>query len=143
MKARKKMKVIRLLGYALPVGPLIALGLFVHWFEPFRVGWLVDGLWLLAQILWVLTIRISSGPIFPETRPSWLDLLPIAIILLVLVPTWLPFYDNWRWAYTGDSIAWYGIGWDVATHGLRQDILNLHGVDDNFTYLHCIAFNSL
>jgi len=102
---------------------------------------LVDSLWLLAIALWTVTVcgRMSPGPMCPRLPAG--SLWPILTILLLFATAWLPFFGNWRWAYTGDSIAWFGPAYDAATRGLTQNILSLHGPDNNFTYLHSLAFN--
>ena len=78
-----------------------------------------------------------------STPAGWRDLFPIAVILPVFIAAWLPFYDNWRWAYTGDSLAWFTVASGVARSGLTRNLLSVHGVDDHFTCIHSLAFNSL
>ena len=120
----------------------VALGLFCEYFTPGADQRLVDGLWLLALGLWISEVWASGGTL-SRPRLAWADVWPIGALLLLLVIAWLPFYNNWRWAYTGDSVAWFGVGASPAVHGLSQNILSLRGVDNNFTYLHGLAFNSL
>jgi hypothetical protein len=125
--------------------------------DPSRHQILVDGLWLLALVLWsvqisaftagtctsVGTIQRANTPLNPplargEEKGGW---WPIVALLTIFAVAWLPFYDNWRWAFTGDSIAWFGPAYSAATEGLNQNILSLKGPDNNFTYLHSLAFN--
>jgi hypothetical protein len=128
----------------LRVGTLVAsLGLFIFWFDPSQIQWLVDGLWLLAVVLWVWEIRrLCGGPLL-DRHPTRADVVPIAVTLGVFAAAWLPFYDNWRWAYTGDSVGWFGTGWAAARLGLHHNLLSVRGVDNNFTYIHSIAASAL
>jgi hypothetical protein len=123
---------------------ITSVGLFAHWFSPSRPQWLVEGLWLAALCLWVVEVkRVTRGSLF-GSRVNPLNLLPLIAVTALFVAAWLPFYDNWRWAYTGDSISWFEVGRaPAAQHQLPQSILSLNGVDGNFTYLHGIGFNSL
>jgi hypothetical protein len=132
--APRLVSTLRLAGVGVSVVAFILL------FKPSVSRPLADALWLLALGLWVSEIRSRSGRLLRMNRR---DLLPILAILPIFAAAWLPFYDNWRWAYTGDSIAWFGIAENVVRHNLGQDILSVHGVDDNFTLLHGLAFNSL
>ncbi len=121
------------------------LVLFARWFDPRVMQWRVDTLWAGAIVVWVVAIRRLTGP--PHgLLPSWPSahslLLPAAL-LAVFAAAWLPFYDNWRWAYTGDSVVWFSVAAEAAAHGLPQNLLSTHGVDNNFTLLHGIAFNAL
>ena len=133
----------RVIGYARLALIPIALGLFCKLFHPGVDQRWVDGLWLLALLLWVIEVRYLAGGSLPVPRVAWEDAWPIGALLLLLAAAWLPFFDNWRWAYTGDSVAWFGVGASPAVHGLSQNILSLRGVDNNFTYLHGLAFNGL
>jgi hypothetical protein len=119
-----------------------ALALFVAWFDPGRVQWLVESLWLLAVTVWTVEVRLSDGRLL-DRSPDAADMRPLLVLLPLFAAAWLPFYRNWRWAYTGDSVAWFSIGSLAARDGLRHSLLSIKGVDENFTYLHGIAFNSL
>jgi heme/copper-type cytochrome/quinol oxidase subunit 4 len=121
----------------------VAVALFMVRFKPSESRPLADAVWLLALCLWVSEVRARNGHRLLTLRWQRRDVLPIAVLLMTLVVAWLPFYDNWRWAYTGDSIAWYGIAEQVVRNHLGQDVLSVHGVDDNFTLVHGLAFNSL
>jgi hypothetical protein len=101
----------------------------------------VDGLWLGALIAWALLIRsFNDGP-FIGLRPRWPDFRPLVIVLPLFAACWLPFYDNWRWAYTGDSFSVYGVGFYLANNGLRMNPLSVHGIDNAFTYLWELTYN--
>lgn len=120
------------------------LAAFAWLFQPGEPQWWVDGLWLGAVVVWVVVVRRLVSP--PALLPAWprprAALLPGALLLL-FAACWLPFYDNWRWAYTGDSIAWFQTAAGTVTDGFHQNLLSVHGVDANFTYLHSLAFNAL
>ncbi len=132
------------LTIALAAASWALLAAFAWLFQPGAPQWWVDGLWLAAVVAWVLTIRRLVSP--PSLLPAWPAareaLLP-GTFLLVFAACWLPFYDNWRWAYTGDSVAWFQTAAGTVTGGFHQNILSVHGVDANFTYLHALAFNAL
>ncbi|HUI27466.1 MAG TPA: hypothetical protein VL403_15395 [Candidatus Kryptonia bacterium] len=116
--------------------------LFAFEFQPWVVAWGVDGLWLGAIVTFAFAIRRLSGSLLP-VHPRLRDVLLPAVLLAVFAVCWLPFYDNWRWAYTGDSLAWFATAAGAVQDGLKQNLLSVHGVDDNFTYLHSLAFNAL
>src|SRR5262249_49622487 len=59
----------------------------------------VDGLWLLALLVWGSEVWAHSGKPFIGVRMQWRDVRLIAGILVLFAAAWLPFYDNWRWAY--------------------------------------------
>jgi len=103
----------------------------------------VDALWLLAIVFWCEAVREPDTRFLPLIGLHRGDLRPISALLLVFATAWLPFFDNWRWAYTGDSGAWFAPAAQAARHGLAYDILSMRGGPDNhFTYLHALAFNA-
>jgi hypothetical protein len=53
------------------------------------------------------------------------DILAIAIILPIFAAAWLPFYDNWRWAYTGDSFGIFCAGYWLAKNRMKENILSV------------------
>lgn len=116
--------------------------LFVISFDPGVPQW-TDLLWLAALAAWVVSVRWSTGEPLLPALPSRGQVVPIGVLVALFSAAWLPFYDNWRWAYTGDSIAWFGIAEHTSRNGLGQSILSLHGVDGNFSFLHGLGFNSL
>jgi hypothetical protein len=133
---------VDLLAAVLGIGAWVLLGFFARWFEPGWVQWDVTGLWLAAMLFWIAGVRVATGsllPAYPTLASSW----PLTALLTVFVAAWLPFYDNWRWACTGDSIAWYATAAGAALNGLPQGILSVRGVDGHFTYLHSLGFNAL
>lgn len=129
-----------------PVAAIVVaacVGAFAVYFDPNKVQWGVDALWLSAILLWVVECRrLNHGRLSPFS-PTRADILPIAGLIAVFAACWLPFYDNWRWAYTGDSIAWYALAADSARDGLLRNLLSAFGVDGHFTYLHSLASNTL
>jgi hypothetical protein len=131
---------MRYLRLGLLVGSLV---LYVRWFDPKEVQWLVHMLWLLAVGLWVIEVRHLSGGRLLNLSIGRAEVAPIVVTLIIFAACWLPFYNNWRWACTGDSIGWYGTGWNASHTGVRQNILSVQGVDNNFTYLHTIAASGL
>jgi hypothetical protein len=117
------------------------LVLFAAWFNPYAKQWLVDGLWLAAIAIWVFEIKqVATAPFF-GFKVSRRDVVPIAVLILVFACCWLPFYNNWRWAYTGDSLGEFG--GSVGFPGNDQNILSIHGVDDTTTWLHLLSYNCL
>ena len=112
-------------------------------FNPEQSQLLVDGLWVVALGLWVSEIRSRCPGRFMPIAVRRRDLVPLAAILSVFVVAWLPFYGNWRWAYTGDSLAWFMFAKAAARGSLSHNLLSVHGVDDNFTYIHSLASNAL
>ncbi len=77
------------------------------WHEP---QW-TDATWFAALFSW-------SGAVLARARPAgerlpWrrADFLPLAVLLPLFALCWLPFYDNWRWAFTGDSFGIYTTGY--------------------------------
>ncbi len=116
---------------------------FVHWFHPAKRQDLIDLLWIGALGVWVWEVRSwNRGPLM-SARPRRADIALITGIIGVFCIAWLPFYDNWRWAYTGDSIVWYAFAESVARNGRVTSLLSLQGVDGNFTFLHSVTFNGL
>jgi hypothetical protein len=41
------------------------------------------------------------------------DVVPIVGVLIVFAAAWIPFYDNWRWAFTYFTLV-LGRGWALA-----------------------------
>jgi hypothetical protein len=120
---------------------ILPLGLFIYRFDPGRSQWLVDGLWLLAMGLWALAISRRSRARILSARRT--DVVAVGGLLVVFCAAWLPFWANWRWAYTGDSLDLYVVGWAAATKGLHQNLLSVHGLGNGFTYLWSLALNAL
>lgn len=133
----------RIFGGLRLIAPAVPLAFFATRFNPDVHQPLVDGVWLLAIALWVGEIWLRSRRPLLDVGPSRRDVLTFVAMMAVFVALWLPFYDNWRWAYTGDSLALYTFGAGVARSGPMINILSVRGVDNNFTYLFSVAYGWL
>lgn len=123
------------------VAVALALALFGRHYDWQQPQLLVPGLWLAAIVLWSWDVRSRrAGPAFGLAVPAT-DLKTLAVLLAVFAAGWLPFYDNWRWAYTGDSISFFGMGYHLHGSGLRQNLLSVRGVDNFYTYLWEVSYN--
>lgn len=126
------------------IAPIICLLAMFAWrFDPNRDQRLVNGCWLAALLLWATYIRALDGQRTGGLRLRRRDAWPLLALLAVFVPAWLPFYRNWRWAYTGDTLGYYSMQWTVAVKGPYQNVLSVRGLDDHFTYLVTIAYGVL
>lgn len=130
-------------GLALLVS-LGSLAVFFERFDPYRSQPAIDGLIVVALI------SFAAAALLAARLPAWRWRLPAAVDVAIVVAMnatlcalWLPHWDNWRWAYTGDSVAWYGPAWSAAHNGLERSVLSMRGVDFHFTYLHSLGFNAL
>jgi hypothetical protein len=116
-------------------GACASCGVFLWFFDPERDQRLVDALWPLAALFWGVFLKLVGRGPFLGVRPRLRDVWPIGLILPLFAAAWLPFYDNWRWAYTGDSFGVFSAAYWLGENGLRQNLLSVHGIDDSFTYL--------
>jgi hypothetical protein len=128
------LSIVRLLAAA------VCLGVFLWFFDDKRPQLLVDGLWVLAILLWGSEVWSRSARARLRLRPRSGDVWSIAAILATFIVAWLPFYDNWRWAYTGDSFGVFEYGYRLGRSGLTQNLLSVHGEEDSFTYLWGVAY---
>ncbi len=112
---------------------------FSRSFQPYVNQPLVDSLWLLAIAIWVFEIRQISGAPLLHFQVARQHLWPIIVLIAVFAASWLPFYDNWRWAYTGDSLGEFSGPIGFVDH--PQNILSIHGIDDTITWLHILTYN--
>lgn len=123
------------------VGAALAMGLFVRYFD-FQVAQArIDGLWLVSLLLWLSAVFLQQPP---ERLPPVLrvrDLWPLGVLFPVFAACWLPFYDNWRWAYTGDSFGIFASGYWFGLKGPQQSLLSVHGIDNYYTYLWEVSYN--
>lgn len=131
----------RLLLAVCLVSIVASLVMFRRLFVHDRPQLLVDGLWLLAILLWVAVVRLMGGGLRFGLTVRRAEVWPIALLVLVFAAAWLPFYDNWRWAFTGDSFSLFGSGYYLYTRGLHEDLLSVHGIDNSFTILWEVAYN--
>ncbi len=120
-----------------------SLLLFLWRFNAAQNQLLIDSLWVVALILWVLDVKARSHGPLVGVQPHWADVWPIVAVLVIFTVAWLPFYDNWRWAYTGDSFGVFCYGYWLAKNGLKQNMLSVHGIDNSFTVLWGVAYNAL
>src|SRR5207248_2558486 len=97
--------------YGMPIAALGCAALFGWHFDPSRTQWAVDGAWALALVLWTVgTAHGSAGWRWPSAGALW----PLGALLVLFAAAWLPFYDNWRWAFTGDSVTWFSVAAEAA-----------------------------
>jgi hypothetical protein len=122
---------------AAPIAITLAV-LFARLFDPLTPRWWVDAIWLAALAVWSGTVW-TLRPRGRRWQPR--NAIPLAILLVVFCAAWLPFFDNWRWAFMADSGAWFEVPYNAGRNGLHQSLLSVRGVDENFTYLHSIALN--
>jgi len=118
-----------------------ALAVFTYYFDVQRNQLLLDGLWVAALALWAVTI-VSAFPPPRFSSPGELPWRPLAAFLALFACAWLPFYDNWRWAYTGDSFSFWNWSYNLYDLGLRFNALGWAGsIDDIQTNLYHLAYN--
>ncbi len=125
---------------------LAALGFaiaFALLFEPGRHQFDSNFLWPAAIVSLGLASCLNTRPTRPFPVPSRIDVAAVVSMNLIFFALWLPHYDNWRWAYTGDSIAWHATSTIAAQRGLDRNLLSMRGVDFHFTYLHSLGSNAL
>lgn len=121
---------------------VVSLTLFTVHYEWSQPQVLVPSLWIAAILLLAWEVRARCGPLAAGLRPSRRDVAVIAALIALFALCWLPFYDNWRWAYTGDSLSFFGLGHHLHGHGLRQNPLSVRGVDNFYTYLWELSYNA-
>jgi hypothetical protein len=130
----------RLVQAACLVGAGVCVALFLRAFN-YAVPQRSDALWLLALILWLMAVWLQPARSRAARILRLVDFGPLAVMLPLFVACWLPFHDNWRWAYTGDSFGIFGSGWTLGTRGLQQSLLSVHGIDNFYTYLWECSYN--
>ena len=119
-----------------------ALG-FVVSFRPEACQWGVVALWVASIVLWFvwLGLRRRGAPAALGFR--WQDGMALILLLTVFAAAWLPFATNWRWAFCGDSIAFFQLPYEAATRGLDRSLLSVHGVYDIHSYPQALCWNAL
>ncbi len=137
-------------GLARPLPDALRLGgaalcvfAFLWTFEPSVHAWTPVLAWLAAIALCGGQARAWLGPAERRDGFDACDRRLLLAFLALFAACWLPFYADWRWAYTGDSLTWYWVAEDSARHGLHRSLLSVVGVDHHFTYLHSLASNVL
>lgn len=135
------MKWIAALLAAVSLGAVAA---FAARFQPYQHQPGVDALLLAALAsLFAAALVAARAPARRLPAPAWSDVTTAVAVNALLYALWLPHWDDWRWAYTGDSVAWYGPALTAARNGLERNLLSMRGPDFHFTYLHSLGFNSL
>ena len=120
---------------------VVCLGAFLRSFD-FHVPQYTDLLWPTAILCWILFVR-SIAPAEGRVLPGAGDYLPMAVLLPMFVACWLPFYDNWRWAFTGDSFGIFTSGYWFGRNGPGDSLLSVHGIDNFYTRIWETAYNWL
>lgn len=128
-----------------PAAALLATGLlatFVVFFDPTRRQPLVEWAYYSAVLVWILSVRICHGSVWPRGTFGVKDSLLLGGFLALFAACWIPVYDDWRWAYTGDSLGYVGLGMQWARGQSQRSILSASGGIDNWlTYTQSVAFN--
>lgn len=141
MGIRSVRTVMRRLAQGLCVaGAAACMVLFLRHFNH-TVAQRSDALWLLSLLLWLTAVLLQPSAPRPARLLRLADFWPMAIILPLFAACWLPFHNNWRWAYTGDSYGIFGSGWWFGSKGPQQSLLSVHGIDNFYTYLWECSYN--
>lgn len=132
----------RALSLAIGVVAVMPFMLFLRSFE-WNVAQWTDAYWPAAIALWATAVMVWP----PRTRATspWQarDFAPLAALLMVFAAVWLPFYDNWRWAFTGDSFGIFTSGYWFGKNGPIDSVLSVRGIDNFYTRLWELAYNWL
>src|SRR5512140_2896050 len=91
---RRAASLLAVVRFAAPAAAVMLFGL---WFKPGEPQSIVDGLWVLAVVLWAAAIRHASGGRLLRGRVEPWDVGAIVGFLGLFAAAWLPFYNNWRW----------------------------------------------
>ena len=67
----------------------------------------------------------------------------VGALLLVFCAAWLPFYRDWRWVASGDSLGWFEIPAGAVERQWWRSVLSVRGAYDQFTYTQVIVDNVL
>lgn len=115
---------------------------FLSTFDWHEAQW-TDATWFAALASWAGAV-LAWGRRVAEPLP-WRrgDFLPLALILPLFAACWLPFYDDWRWAFTGDSFGIFTAGYWFGKDGPVDSILSVRGIDNFYTRLWEVAYNWL
>lgn len=109
------------------------------WHEP---QW-TDATWFAALFSWVGAVLARARPTGDDLPWRRADFLVLAVLLPIFAVCWLPFYDNWRWAFTGDSFGIYSAGYWLGKDGPVDSILSVHGIDNFYTRLWEVSYSWL
>ncbi len=124
---------------------LVATGLvaFGATLRPRVHDWIPVLLWAAGLALWCYEARRHFGSQTVAWRLDPGEGRLLAVLLCVFAVLWLPHWNDWRWAFTGDSVTWYAVAEMAAREGVKKSLLSVEGVDLHFTYPHSLAFNGL
>ena len=96
--------------------------------------------WLAAMVLYLLQWKVPRGVV--QWRPSRLLIATLIAYGLVLFVGFCAVYDNWRWAVTGDSLLFYGIGEELARGNPAINWLGAQGVFEQATVVQATLQNA-
>lgn len=131
---------LSLLKIVLPTTAL--LGYFLYRFDPAENSWPVNLAWMGAVLFWTVGNCRTVPPLAParvDRRALW----QCVSLLAVYAAAWLPFYDNWRWVLSADSLGWFEQPHVVATQGLNRSLLSIRGLWNLMTLTSLIVDNAL
>lgn len=139
-EAAPRFSIVSLAAFVLAIASAVA---FVRFFD-FHEAQYSDLLWLAGVVLWAIAVRsATSRPVSGEPLVRPRDFGFLVVFLPLFAACWLPFYDNWRWAYIGDSWGIFGAGYYFGKLGASDSVLSVHGIDDFYTVLWGVAYNWL
>jgi len=118
------------------IGALIPLA----WLDPHQRQLPLYFSWLAAMVLYLLQWRRPRGVIRWHPSP-WL-LAGLGLYGLTLFALFCEVYGNWRWALTGDSLYFYGIGEELARGNPAIGWLNVVGVFEQATVVQATLQNA-
>jgi hypothetical protein len=119
-----------------------ALG-FVVSFRPEACQWGVVALWVASIVLWFVWLGLRRRGVPAALGFGWQDWMALVLLLTAFAAAWLPFATNWRWAFCGDSIAFFQLPYEAVTRGLDRSLLSVNGVYGHFTYTQALSWNVL
>lgn len=128
------------LAVVLAAAAFACSGTFLYWFT-FEEAQNTDWLWLAGIVLWSVAIWVSTRASDAKAIFEAKDWTPLVAFLAVFAACWLPFYDNWRWAFIGDSFGIFGAAYFWAQNGNSDSMLSVHGIDNFYTNLWSIAYS--
>lgn len=120
----------------------ILLGTFAAAFDAEANSWPVNFTWFAAMAAWCWALRRrDAGRELrrPRLREHW----PFCVALVIFGAAWLPFFDNWRFVASGDTLPWFQMPYEAATQRLAGSILSIRGIWNHFTYTQVLADNFL
>jgi hypothetical protein len=126
----------RLLRLALALGCIAAL-LPLYSLDPRQRQIGLTFSWLAAMLLYLLQ--------WPRPRMTWRPsrwlLIALAAYAAILFVAFCSVYDGWRWAATGDSLQFYGIGEELARGNPAMNPLGARGVFEQCTVVQAALQN--